>query len=106
MCVCVCVCVCVRACVCQVEPKAHRLEEHRRKYERLRSERAERVAVKERQKKKKQAEVSTCEALERQKQRKWMLTEVCFCGTLKDKRQSTEQQEQKSVAVVLWCLCC
>eukprot|EP00270_Netrium_digitus_P019503 TRINITY_DN76_c0_g1_i3.p1 TRINITY_DN76_c0_g1~~TRINITY_DN76_c0_g1_i3.p1 ORF type:complete len:394 (-),score=132.66 TRINITY_DN76_c0_g1_i3:197-1378(-) len=42
----------------KVEPNAHRLQEHRRKYERLRKERVERVAEKERNRRKKAAQAA------------------------------------------------
>lgn len=41
----------------QVEPNAHRIEEHRRKYERLHKEREMRKAQRERQRRQAEAEV-------------------------------------------------
>lgn len=42
----------------QVEPNAHRIEEHRRKYDRLRKEREDRKAENERQRRKAEAQVN------------------------------------------------
>ncbi|CAI5470057.1 unnamed protein product [Closterium sp. Yama58-4] len=53
-----------------VEPRAHRLEEHRRKYERLRKEREERVAAKERQRRRKAAQKAYEEEKKREEERK------------------------------------
>ncbi|CAI7930946.1 unnamed protein product [Closterium sp. NIES-54] len=52
-----------------VEPKAHRLEEHRRKYDRLRKEREERVAAKERQRRRKAAQKAYEEEKRREEER-------------------------------------
>lgn len=41
----------------QVEPNAHKIEEHRRKYDRLRKERDEKKADRERQRRKAEAQV-------------------------------------------------
>ena len=43
----------------QVEPNAHRIEEHRRKYDRLRKEREERRDQRERQRRRAEAQVAT-----------------------------------------------
>ncbi|CAI5531649.1 unnamed protein product [Closterium sp. Naga37s-1] len=53
-----------------VEPKAHRLEEHRRKYDRLRKEREERVAAKERERRRKAAQKAYEEEKRREEERK------------------------------------
>ena len=47
----------------QVEPNAHRLEEHRRKYERLRKEREEKKIAHERQRRRAEAQVTIFYAL-------------------------------------------
>lgn len=44
----------------QVEPNAHRIEEHRRKYDRLRKEREEKKIERERQRRRAQAQVTCC----------------------------------------------
>jgi len=44
--------------VTQVEPNAHRIEEHRRKYERLHKEREDRKAERERQRRRAKAQVT------------------------------------------------
>lgn len=41
----------------QVEPNAHKIEEHRRKYDRLRKEREEKKLERERQRRKAEAQV-------------------------------------------------
>ena len=43
----------------QVEPNAHKIEEHRRKYDRLRKEREDRKAERERQRRKAEAQVDS-----------------------------------------------
>ena len=43
----------------QVEPNAHKIEEHRRKYDRLRKEREDRKAERERQRRKAEAQVNS-----------------------------------------------
>ena len=45
-------------CTVQVEPNAHRIEEHRRKYERLHKEREERKIERERQRRRAEAQVT------------------------------------------------
>lgn len=47
----------------QVEPNVHKIEEHRRKYERLRRERETRIAERERQRRRAEAEVVICYTL-------------------------------------------
>ena len=44
-------------CAVQVEPNAHRIEEHRRKYERLRKEKEDKKIERERQRRRAQAQV-------------------------------------------------
>lgn len=45
--------------VSQVEPNAHKIEEHRRKYDRLHKEREERKIMRERQRRRAEAQVMT-----------------------------------------------
>jgi len=44
--------------ITQVEPNAHRIEEHRRKYEKLHKERGDRKAERERQRRRAKAQVT------------------------------------------------
>ncbi|CAM8882804.1 unnamed protein product [Rhodiola kirilowii] len=48
----------INAVLKKVEPNAHKLEEHQRKYERLRKEREERRILRERQRRKAEAQVA------------------------------------------------
>lgn len=45
-------------CGIQVEPNAHKIEEHRRKYDRLRKEREDRKAERDRQRRRAEAQVN------------------------------------------------
>lgn len=60
LCICKC-CLIHYAVLCvQVEPNAHKIEEHRRKYDRLRKERGEKKLERERQRRRAEAQVNQC----------------------------------------------